>query len=54
MCEEKITKIKLQMNEHEISIYVNNSSRLQIEQPEFTTWKHKKKISAEAANGSVL
>ena len=34
-CEEKITKIKLQMNEHEISIHVNNS-RLQIVQLEFT------------------
>ena len=35
-CEEKITKIKLQMNELEISIHVNNS-RLQTVQPEFTT-----------------
>ena len=52
-CEEKITKIKLQMNEHEISIHVNNS-RLQIVQLEFTTWKYKVKLSAEAANGSVL
>ena len=34
-CEEKITKIKLQMNEHEISIHVNNS-RLQIVKLEFT------------------
>ena len=35
-CEEKITKIKLQMNEHEISFQVNNSSWLQIVQLEFT------------------
>ena len=34
--EEKVRKIKLQMNEHEISIHVNNS-RLQIIQLEFTT-----------------
>ena len=26
-CEGKITKIKLQMNEHEISIHVNSNSR---------------------------
>ena len=36
MCEEKITKIKMQMNAHEISIHVNNS-RLQIAQLELTT-----------------
>ena len=36
-CEEKVTKIKLQMNEHEISIHINNNSRLQIVQPEFTS-----------------
>ena len=36
-CEEKNTKIKLQMNEHEISVHVKNQSRLQIVQPEFTT-----------------
>ena len=36
-CEEKITETKLQMNEHEISIHVNNSSRIHIVQPEFTT-----------------
>ena len=36
-CEEKITKIQLQMNEREISIHVNNNSRLQIVQREFTT-----------------
>ena len=41
------------MNEHEISIHVNNS-RLQIVQLEFTTWKYKVKLSVEAANGSVL
>ena len=53
MCEEKTTKIKLQMNEHEISIHVNDS-QLQIVQLEFTTQKYKVKLSAEAANGSVL
>ena len=53
MCEEKIMKIKLQMNEHEISFHVNNS-RLQIVQLEFTTQKYKVKLSAEAANRSVL
>ena len=37
MCEEKITKIKLQMNEHETSFHVNNNSQLQILKPEFTT-----------------
>ena len=37
-----------------ISIHVNNNSRLQIVQPEFTTWKYKVKLSAEAANGAVL
>ena len=37
MCEEKITKIKLQMNEHERSFRVNNNSLLQIVQSEFTT-----------------
>ena len=41
------------MNEHEISIHVDNS-RLQIVQFEFTTWKYKVKFSAEATNGSVL
>ena len=35
-CEEKITKIKLQMNEHEISFQVNNNLWLQIAQAEFT------------------
>ena len=34
------------MNEHEIPIHVKNS-RLQIVQPEFTTWKYKVKLSAE-------
>ena len=31
-CEEKITKIKPQMNEHEISIHVNNNPWIQIVQ----------------------
>ena len=53
-CEEEITKIKLQMNEHEISIHINSNSRIQIVQPEFTTWKYKVKLSAEAANRGVL
>ena len=53
-CEEKITKIKLQTNEHEISIHTNNNSGIQIVQPEFTTWKYKVKLSVEAASGSVL
>ena len=35
--EAKITNIKLQMNEHEISFHVNKNSRLQTVQPEFTT-----------------
>ena len=30
--EEKITKIKLQMNEHDTSIHVNKNSRIQIVQ----------------------
>ena len=42
------------INEHEISIHVNNNSRLQIVQPKFTTWKCKVKLSAEGANESVL
>ena len=50
---KKITKIKLQTNEHEISIHVNKNSGIQI-QPQFTTWKHKVKLSAETASGSVL
>ena len=54
MCEEKMTKIKLQMNEHEKSFHVNNNWRRQIVQFEFTTWKCKVKLSAEAANGGVL
>ena len=32
--EEKNTKIKLQMNEHEISFHENSKSELQIVQPE--------------------
>ena len=43
-CEEKITKIKVQMNEHEISFHVNNSWRLQIVQPEIKTWKDKESL----------
>ena len=42
------------MNEHEISIHVNNKSRIKIVQPDFTTWKYKVKLSAEAATGHVL
>ena len=41
------------MNEHEISIHVNNS-RIQTGQSEFITWKYKVKLSAEAASGGVL
>ena len=52
-CEEKITKVKLQMNEHQISIHVNKNSRIQIVQPVFTTWKYIVKLSAEAASGDV-
>ena len=36
-CEDKNTKIRLQINEHEISFHVNNNSQRQILQPEFTT-----------------
>ena len=32
------------MNEHEISIHVNNKSQLQVVQPEFTTGKYKVKL----------
>ena len=42
------------MNEHEISIRVNNNLRIQTVQPEFTTWKYKIKLSAEVASGGVL
>ena len=41
------------MNEHEISTYVNNS-RIQIRQPEFTSWKYKVELSAEAASVGAL
>ena len=41
------------MNQHEISIHINNDSRLQIVQPEFTTWKYKVKLSAEASSGGI-
>ena len=36
-CEEKITKIKLPMNEHELSFRLNKNSRLKIVRCEFTT-----------------
>ena len=47
-------KIKLQMNEHEISVQVSNNPRIQIVQLEFTTWKYKVKLNAEAASRAVL
>ena len=47
-------KKKLQMNDHEISIYVNKNSRIEIVQPEFTTRKYKVKLSAEVSSGGVL
>ena len=53
MCKEKITDIKLQMNEHGISIHINNS-QIQIVQPRLTTWKYKAKLNAEATSGGVL
>ena len=53
-CEEKFTKIELQINEHKISVHVNNNSRFQIVHPEFATWKYKVKFSAEAASGGAL
>ena len=46
--------MKLQMNEHEISIHANNNSRIQIVQSEFTTSKYKVKLSAESASGGGL
>ena len=52
--ESPRVKKKLQMNKHEICIHVNNNSRLQIVQPEFTIWKYKVKLSAEAANEGLL
>ena len=42
------------MDEHEISIHVNNNSRIQVVRPEFTSWKNKVKLTAEAASGGVL
>ena len=42
-CEEKIKKTKLQMNEHEISIHVNNSW-IQVVRLEFTNWKYKVEV----------
>ena len=42
------------MNEHEVSAHVNNNSRFQTVQPEFTTSEYKVKLSVEAANGGVL
>ena len=44
----------MQMNEHKISIHVNNNSQFQIVQPEFATWKYKLKLSAEAASEGFL
>ena len=38
-CEEKITKIKMQMNEYEIYFHVNINSQRQILHSEFTNWK---------------
>ena len=52
--ESPRVKKKLQKNEHEISIRVNNNSGLQTVQPEFTIWKYKVKLSAEAANEGLL
>ena len=42
------------MNEHEISIHVNNNSQFQFVQPEFKTRKYKVKLNAEVASGGVL
>ena len=52
-CVKKKLDIKLQMNEHGISIHVNNS-QIQIVQPKLTTWKYKAKLNAEATSGGVL
>ena len=38
------------MNEHEISSHVSENSKLHIVQPEFSTWKYKVKLSAEAVS----
>ena len=40
------------MNEDEIYFHANNNSRPQIVQPEFSTWRYKIKLNAEAANGA--
>ena len=37
MCEEKITKINLQINENEISFHLSNSLRLQVVRARYTT-----------------
>ena len=42
------------MNMKHLFIHVNNNLRFEILQPEFTTWKYKVKLSAEAATGGVL
>ena len=42
------------MNEHEISSHVSENSKLHIVQPEFSTWKYKVKLSAEAVSRGVL
>ena len=47
-------KIKLQMNELEITFQVNNNPQLQIVQLEFTIWNYKVKLTAEVANRGVL
>ena len=53
--KKKLQKIKRAwMNEREISTHVNNKSQIQTVQPEFTTWKYKVKLSAQAASGQVL
>ena len=41
------------MNEHEIFFQANNA-QLQIVQLEFTSWKYKVKLNAEAANLGIL
>ena len=53
-CEEKIPKIKLQMNEHETYTHVNKNSRIQIVESEFATWKYKAKLSADPLSGDGL
>ena len=36
MCEEKITKINLQINENEISFHLSNNLRLQVVRARYT------------------